>query len=90
MEETVTRDHARSEIRTFLLDGYLYGFSEEDVQDDTSLLDMGVLDSTGTMELVAFLSRKFGVQIDDSEIVPDNLDTVSAILNFLAAKGVIE
>ena len=84
------RSHARSEIRTFLLDGYLFGFSEEDVQDDTSLLDMGVLDSTGTMELVAFLSRRFGIQVGDSEIVPDNLDTVSAILSFLAAKGVIE
>lgn len=86
----MTRDYVRSEIRTFLLDGYLYGFSDEDVQDDTSLLDIGVLDSTGTMELVAFLARKFSIQIDDSEIVPDNLDSVSAILNFLVAKGVIE
>lgn len=90
MKKTMNHDQARSKIRSFLLEGYLYGFSEDDVRDDTSLLDIGVLDSTGTMELVTFLSQEFDVQIDDSEIVPDNLDTISSILNFLVIKGMIK
>ena len=54
--------------------------------DDTSLLDQGIVDSTGVLEVTAFLEERFGIQIEDSEIVPENLDTIGSIVAFLARK----
>ena len=44
------------------------------------------MDSTGVLEVTAFLEERFGIQIEDSEIVPENLDTIGSIVAFLARK----
>ena len=54
------------------------------VDDSTSLLQAGVLDSLGVMELVAFLQDRYGLTLDDDDLVPENLESVDAIAAFVA------
>ena len=75
----------REEVRKFVVDNFLFG-QGGDLGDDDSFLEKGVLDSTGVLELVAFLDRVFSVKVDDAELVPDNLDSINAICAFLERK----
>jgi acyl carrier protein len=54
---------------------------------DTSLLDQGIVDSTGVLEIVSFLEQEFSIEVDDMEILPDNLDSLSKISAFVARKS---
>jgi acyl carrier protein len=56
------------------------------LSDDDSLLDKGVVDSTGVLEIIGFLEQEFGVTVDDAEILPENLDSIGRIVAFVAKK----
>jgi acyl carrier protein len=72
-------------VRDFVLSNYLFGDRSE-LGDDTSLVDSGILDSTGVLELVSFLEEHFQIVVQDHEMIPANLDSVSAISGFLRRK----
>ena len=76
----------RNKVRGYILDSILLGTTEK-LDDSASLLDAGILDSTGTMELVAYLEDEFGLTVFDSDIVADNLDTVDRICAFIQRAG---
>lgn len=75
----------RSKIRGFILSHFLFG-QDPGLTDSASFLDEGFIDSTGVLELVAFLEKEFGVKVADDELIPDNLDSIDSITRFLAAK----
>lgn len=75
-------------IRTYIIENLLLGQGDA-IDDDTSLLDAGALDSTAAMELVSFLEKAFNVEIQDREISPDNLETVSRISAMIERKTVL-
>jgi acyl carrier protein len=54
--------------------------------DDDSLLDKGVVDSTGVLEIIGFLEQEFGLSVDDAEILPENLDSIGRIAAFIGKK----
>jgi acyl carrier protein len=56
------------------------------LSDDDSLLDRGIVDSTGVLEIIGFLEQEFGVTVDDAEILPENLDSIGRIVQFVAKK----
>jgi len=58
----------------------------DELNDNDSFFDSGIIDSIGVLELVAFIEKKFNVKIDDEELIPDNLDSVNRILNFIKDK----
>jgi acyl carrier protein len=72
----------RTDIRNFLQQDLARDLTG--VDDSTSLLQAGVLDSLGVMQLVAFLQERFGVRISDDDLVPENLESVDAIAAFVA------
>ena len=72
-------------VRTYIRDNFLFG-SDAQFSDSTSLLEAGIIDSTGAMELVAFLETEFGITVDDRDLVPENLDSVSAITSFVTKR----
>lgn len=76
----------KNTIRTYVKDNFLFGFSDEDLHYDTSFLEIGVLDSTGIMEMVTFIEREFGISVLDEEIVSENLDSINLIANFVSKK----
>lgn len=73
------------EVREFIVSNFLFGDGAA-LQDDTSLLDSGTVDSTGVLELIMFLEEKFNLKIDPEEVVPDNLDSINKIVRFLSEK----
>jgi acyl carrier protein len=72
-------------VRRFIVDNFLFGRSDG-LTDAQSFLDSGIIDSTGILELVAFLERTYGLQVGDDELIPDNLDSIDKISGFLQAK----
>lgn len=73
------------QVRAFLVDTFLLG-DDDGFGNDESLLDSGIVDSTGVMEVVAFLEESFGIAIDDDELVADNLDSVERLAAFADRK----
>lgn len=72
-------------LRRFICD-YFVKDSGIELKDDTSFLDARIIDSTGVMELVAFLEATFGVWLDDEEIIPDNFDSINKLSACVRAK----
>ena len=74
-----------AKIREYIRDNFLFGNSAQ-ISDDGSLLDAGIIDSTGAMELVSFLETEFGLEVSDTDLVPENLDSIAAITSFVTRK----
>lgn len=78
----------RTDIRTFIIDNFLFGDESHPLPDDLSLIDNDLIDSTGILELVSFIEEHFEVKIEDADIVPANLDTIGKIIAFIDRKRV--
>jgi acyl carrier protein len=72
-------------VRDFLVKNFLYGEGEK-LMFNTSFIEGGIVDSTGIMELAAFIEERFGIKIDDEELVPENLDSLRNIDAYLSRK----
>ena len=77
----------RNEIRNFIIDNFMLGKESDDFTDNVSLLDIGIIDSTGILELVEFVEEKYEISIEDHELVPENLDSVINLVNFIKKKS---
>jgi acyl carrier protein len=75
-----------NELKQYIYDNILMGEDEEELSDDASLLDMGVLDSTGVLELIAFVEKRYKIRVDDKDILPENFESLKNIENFLTKK----
>lgn len=73
------------QVRAFLVETFLLG-DDDGFANDESLLDSGIVDSTGVMEVVAFLEESYNIVIDDDELVADNLDSVDRLAAFVSRK----
>jgi acyl carrier protein len=73
------------EIRTFIMDNFLMG-REDILSNDDSFLEKGIFDSTGILELVSFLERRFNIELEPEELIPENLDSISSLARFLQRK----
>jgi len=73
-------------VRQFLSDHFLLDAEAQRYADSDSFMARHLLDSMGFMELVAFLEEQFGIQVEDGEIVPANLDSLDAIDAFVTRK----
>jgi acyl carrier protein len=74
----------RDNVHAFIVKNFYVG--AEGVTDGESLLDRGIVDSTAILEVIAFLEESFSIRVDDSEIVPENLDSIAAITRFVEGK----
>lgn len=68
-------DAIKNAIRAYIIDNFLFG-DDRGLNDSTSFLENGIIDSTGIMELVTFLEKEFSVKINDEELLPENLDSI--------------
>jgi len=72
-------------VQQFFIDNFMLDPKIELAETD-SFLEAGVIDSTGILELIAFLEKSFGITIGDHEIIPENLDSFTGINNFINSK----
>ena len=76
------------EIRDFVVENFLLGESDNGLKDTDSFLDNGIVDSTGILELVAFIEETYDIQVEDEELIPENLDSIANVTAYLVRKGV--
>jgi acyl carrier protein len=76
------QEQIRTDVHDFIKTNFIYS-DKKQLNDDESLLGSGVIDSTGVLELIAFLEGKFQVKFADNELVADNFDSVTRIVSFI-------
>jgi acyl carrier protein len=74
-------------IEEFILNSFLFGDASRMPSRTDSLLMNGVIDSTGVLELIEFLETDFAIQVEESETVPQNLDTIENLVAFVERKA---
>jgi acyl carrier protein len=80
------QQHER-ELRQYVIDNFLFGQGGSDLKNEDSFMERGIVDSTGVLELVAFLEEKFQVKVEDEDLIPANLDSINNLLLYLKKKG---
>lgn len=73
-------------VKAFVIENFLFGDTSYELSDTDSLIDNDIIDSTGILELVAFIEDRCGITMADAEIVPANLDSLERITAFIASK----
>ncbi|WP_319586831.1 acyl carrier protein [uncultured Desulfobulbus sp.] len=73
-------------IRAFIFSNFLFDAEENALDNDTSFLEQGIIDSTGVLELVEWLEETFAMKVDDEELIPENLDSVNRLSQFITRK----
>jgi acyl carrier protein len=74
------------ELRQYVIDNFLFGEGGSELKNEDSFMERGIIDSTGVLELVAFLEEKFQVTVEDEDLIPANLDSINNLLLYLKKK----
>lgn len=73
-------------IRNFIENELRYEGHSDNLTDETSLLESGVIDSLGIVKLVSFLESEFGIKVPDEEIVPRYFESIRALSTYVESK----
>jgi len=76
----------KTALREYIVEYFLLGDTETQFTDDDSFIEKGIIDSTGILEIISFLEERYGVLVEDNEILPENLDSLSNISKFIDRK----
>jgi acyl carrier protein len=76
----------RQTIRDHILQNYLFSDDPSALRDSESFLEQGFIDSTGVIELTHFLEDAFAIKVDDTEMLPENLDSIDSLVTFVERK----
>jgi acyl carrier protein len=74
------------QLREFLAANFFLGDDPGGMPGSGSLIEAGIIDSTGVLELVGFLEDTYGIRVDDEDLVPENLDSIDNIVRFVGRK----
>jgi acyl carrier protein len=74
-------------IRSFIVENFLFGDTSQDLGDDVSLIEADLVDSTGILELVAHVETTYGITVKDADIVPANFDSIGRLAAFVASRN---
>jgi len=75
----------KSEIKNFIIENFLYG-QNDGFGEDVSFMQKGIMDSTGILELVAFVEEKYELSVADEELIPDNFDSINKLSTYITKK----
>ena len=86
-DKLAEKKYIQEKIKRFITQTFLRGGkTNPGLQNDASFLEKGIVDSTGVLELVAFLEETFKVKVEDEELIPENLDSVNNLVRFVSGK----
>ena len=78
--------NVRGQIVDFITRTFLFDADDKCLGETDSLLESGIIDSAGVLEIIAFVEETYGIEIEDEEVVPENLDSIANIAAFVARK----
>lgn len=73
-------------IREYVLENYLFTDDQNELTNDDSFLNKGILDSTGILEIINLIEEQYNITVEDDEMIPENLDSVNNIVAFVSKK----
>jgi acyl carrier protein len=73
-------------VRSFIINNFLFGDDGTPLDNEASLLDQGIIDSTGVLELVEWIEETFHLSTTDDDLIPENLDGVNKLVCFVERK----
>ncbi len=73
-------------VREFLAENFPLSGASDELSRDESLIEAGVIDSTGVLELIGFIEERYEIEIADEEVLPENLDSIGNIGRFVTGK----
>ena len=76
----------QDKLHNYIVDNYLFG-GNRPLADTDSFLDLGIIDSTGILEVVSYIEGEFGITIESEEIIPENFDSVEKLTKFVTTKA---
>ncbi len=76
----------RAELVGFVVNNYLFGDVARVPPDGDSLVEDGIIDSTGILELIEYLESHFGIEVSEAETVPENLGSILSLTKFVVGK----
>ncbi len=80
------KDGIKTELRKFITERFLPFTSLDAFIDTDSFMEKGIVDSTGILEMLEFIEEKFKIKVEDEEVIPDNLDSLKKLADFITRK----
>lgn len=77
-----------AKVRGYILENLMFSSNPEDLSSSASLLELGVIDSTGVLEIILYIEDEFGIQVKASEMLPENFDSVDNMTRFIRRQQV--
>jgi acyl carrier protein len=84
--KSVHRRDAKEVLRRYITESFLPQAGIETFNDSDSFMEKGIIDSTGVLELLQFIEGEFEIKVDDKEVIPDNLDSLQKLTQFIQRK----
>ena len=73
-------------IRKFIFENFLFDADNSALDNNDSFLEKGIIDSTGILEVINWMEETFGFEVNDMELIPENLDSVNRLADFIKRK----
>ena len=73
-------------MKKYIIENFLPQAGLETFDDMDSFMEKGIIDSTGVLELLEFIEGKFEIKVEDEEVVPNNLDSLQKLRQFIESK----
>jgi acyl carrier protein len=83
---SISQAEVGRDVTEFIVKNYLFGNASDMPAPSASFMDSGLVDSTGVLELIAYIEGKYAIKVADEEIVPTNLDSVDSVAAFVVRK----
>ena len=85
-KEIISIDDIKKTLKDFIKQNYLYDSEEDLFTDEKSFIEEGIIDSTGILELIEFLEETYGIAVEDTEALPENLGSLNNVCAFVIRK----
>lgn len=76
----------QAKLKNYLLMELAADLGIETLSEEDDLLEQGIIDSMGIMNVIAFMEENFEIAVEDQEIVPDNFQTIKNMEQFIGQK----
>ncbi len=79
-------DDVKKQLRDYIVDNFLFGDTDTKFTDADSFMELGILDSTGILDVILYLEENFDMKVEDDELIPENLDSIDNLNAFITRK----
>ncbi len=86
LTNNIDTSNIKEKIKIYIIENFLFGSTDNPINDEDSFLETGIIDSTGILELIEFIETTYSIAVDDTELIPENLDSLNNLEKFITLK----